>query len=79
MVKSPSSTPRKLTGKWCLGFKGTLAGSKPLEGVPSAFMYTRNMLKSPVWRGHIQLSVSPPYLPTLLGGAPTKRTSLKVL
>ncbi len=33
------------------------------------------MEKSPVWRGHIQLSSSPPYSPTARGGAYTSRTS----
>jgi hypothetical protein len=31
-------------------------------GAPST--YARPMAKSPVWRGHIQLSISPPYSPT---------------
>ena len=41
----------------------------------SGFVYTRKMEKSPVWRGHSQLSVSPPNFPTLSGGAPTRRIS----
>ena len=75
MVKSPSFTPLVLTGRWCLGRRGTLSGLY-FEALPSLAEYTRKTEKSPVWRGHIQLSVSPPYLPTLLGGVPTKRTSL---
>ena len=38
--------------------------------------YTLNIEKSAVWRGHSQLSVSPPNFPKLSGGVPTKRTSL---
>lgn len=41
--------------------------------------YTLNTLKSPVCLGHSQLSVSPPNLPILSGGVPTKRTSLYLL
>src|SRR6185437_7313144 len=39
----------------------------------------RNIEKSQVWRGHIQLSVSPPNFPKDLGGVPTKRTSVYLL
>ena len=37
--------------------------------------YARKIEASPVWRGHRQLSISPPKLPTPAGGAQTRRTS----
>src|SRR5690606_27689283 len=48
-------------------------------GSLSAPAYTRNIEKSAVWRGHIQLSVSPPYFPSEFGGVPTNRTSVYFL
>src|SRR5690554_5794524 len=76
IAKSPSLKPFRLIGKWYFGFKGTLSFEYS-AGLPSLSAYTRNNEKSPVWRGHSQLSVSPPNFPMLLGGVPTKRTSLK--
>ena len=56
-AKSFSFTPSKSILKYLLG----------LKGLPS--LYARKKEKSPLCRGHSQLSVSPPNSPTLLGGA----------
>ena len=75
MAKSPSLIPLMLTGKEYLGFNGTFSLLKS-AGLPSLVAYTLNTEKSPVCRGHSQLSVSPPNLPTLSAGAPTSLISL---
>src|SRR5690606_25505041 len=73
--KSPSFTPRMFTGQYCLGFNGTFVAQYS-AGWLLASAYILNKPKSTVWLCHSQLSVSPPNLPMLLGGVPTKRTSV---
>ena len=76
-MKSPAFTPFNEIGKKCLGRYGTLSFEYS-AGRLFLSAYTRKREKSPVWRGHTQLSVSEPNLPIAEGGAPTKRTSLNV-
>lgn len=65
----------KADGKMFLHFQGNVI-LEYSTGFPSLSAYMRNKEKSPVCRGHIQLSVSAPNLPIEEGGAPTIRMSL---
>src|SRR4026207_2280592 len=76
MLKSPSFTPLIDTGRNHFGFNG-LFSELYFAGLPVGSVYTRKTEKSPVCRGHSQLSVSPPKFPTVSGGVPTSRTSVK--
>ena len=68
MTKSPSSTPLEEIFKNEFDEYGTLSLlNSSLE--PSLLTYARNRAKSPVCRGYIQLSISPPYSPICAGGA----------
>ncbi len=67
-MKSPSETPDLAIGKWKSGAYGRLSAEWS-AGLPPFPAQARAMAKSPVWRGHIQLSISPPYSPTARGGA----------
>ena len=59
ITKSPGLRPAVETLRQCLGWYGTLSGENS-AGLPSLPTYARKNDQSPVWRGHSQLSISPP-------------------
>src|SRR5438105_3761062 len=73
IANEPSLRGLEETGKNFCGWKGTLS-FEYFECFPSGATYARRKAKSPVCRGHIQLSVSPPYTPMEPGGAYTSLT-----